>query len=161
MITVDNWILKQLAQSDSATVQNAGILVRGCAPAEHDYSGTALKRMLPEFGTLVGYAMTAELVPLHADRIEKRPPHRLLRFAGPGECPNDCRIEGCRRTRWTRRDHRRRDVLPDAGFGVHRSRSRWQRTRGAGYQERRGLVCGRCRVFPAIGRSRRFATTRP
>ena len=70
MITVDNSILEQLAQSDSATVQNAAILVRGYAPAEHDYSGPELKCMLPEFGTLVGYAMTAELMPLHADRVE-------------------------------------------------------------------------------------------
>ena len=71
MLTVDNSVLEQLAQSDSATVQNAAILVRGYAPAKHDYSGPELKCMLPEFGTLVGYAMTAELMPLHADTVEK------------------------------------------------------------------------------------------
>ena len=71
MLTVDSSILKQLAGSDSATVQNAAILVRGYVPAKHDYSGPELRCMLPSFGTRVGYAMTAELMPLHANTVEK------------------------------------------------------------------------------------------
>ena len=71
MLTVDRSVLEQLAQSDSATVQNAGILVRGYIPAKHDYTGPELNCMLPSFGTLVGYAMTAELMPLNADTVEE------------------------------------------------------------------------------------------
>ncbi|MEX0761787.1 MAG: hypothetical protein WD208_13450 [Dehalococcoidia bacterium] len=62
---VDPAVLSALAQYDSATVQNAGILVRGHVPADQDYSGPELTCMLPEFGTLVGYAVTAEATPLH------------------------------------------------------------------------------------------------
>ncbi len=68
MANADESILKELAKFDSATVQNAAILVRGYVPAEQDYTGPQLKCMLPEFGTLVGYAITAELMPLHADK---------------------------------------------------------------------------------------------
>lgn len=71
METVDSAVLEQLGQFDSATVQNAAILVRGYVPAKQDYSGPELKCMLPSFGTLVGYAMTAELMPLHADTVEE------------------------------------------------------------------------------------------
>ncbi len=71
METVDSSVLEQLGQFDSATVQNAAILVRGYVPAKHDYSGPELRCMLPEFGTLVGYAMTAELMPLNADTVEE------------------------------------------------------------------------------------------
>lgn len=71
MLTVDESVLEQLAGSDSATVQNAGILVRGYVPAKHDYTGPELNCMLPSFGTLVGYAMTAELMPLNADTVEE------------------------------------------------------------------------------------------
>lgn len=71
MLTVDQAVLEQLAQYDSATVQNAGILVRGYVPAKQDYTGPELRCMLPSLGTIVGYAMTAELMPLHADKIEQ------------------------------------------------------------------------------------------
>jgi regulator of RNase E activity RraA len=58
-------LLEDLGRYDSATVQNAAILVRGYVPATEDYSGPALKCMIPEFGTIVGVAVTAELTPLH------------------------------------------------------------------------------------------------
>lgn len=62
---VDEQVIRTLGQYDSATVQNAGILVRGFVSEEDDYSGPALRCFLPEFGTLVGYAVTAEATPLH------------------------------------------------------------------------------------------------
>ncbi len=71
MLTVKTSVIEQLAQSDSATVQNAAILVRGYVSEEDDYSGPELRCMLPEFGTRVGYALTAELMPLHADKVDK------------------------------------------------------------------------------------------
>ncbi len=58
-------VLETLAAYDSATVQNAAILVRGYVPEYDDYTGPEIKCMLPEFGVLVGYAVTAELFPLH------------------------------------------------------------------------------------------------
>ena len=64
-------VLAALAKYDSATVQNAAILVRGYAPEYDDYSGPEIRCLLPEFGVLVGYAVTAELTPLHDQ------PHRL------------------------------------------------------------------------------------
>jgi len=65
MKTVDRAVLNTLGEYDSATVQNAAILVRGYVPADEDYSGPELRCFLPEFGTLVGYAVTAEATPLH------------------------------------------------------------------------------------------------
>jgi regulator of RNase E activity RraA len=62
---LENSVLDALAAYDSATVQNAAILVRGFVPEYDDYSGPELKCMLPEFGVLAGYAVTAELFPLH------------------------------------------------------------------------------------------------
>jgi regulator of RNase E activity RraA len=64
MVTAD--VLQALGRFDAATVQNAAILVRGYAPATEDYSGPVLQYMTPQFGTLVGVAVTAELMPLHA-----------------------------------------------------------------------------------------------
>ncbi len=63
-------VLASLAGYDSATVQNAAILVRGYMPEYDDYSGPEVRCMLPEFGVLAGYAVTAELTPLH-DRPDK------------------------------------------------------------------------------------------
>ena len=78
---VDESVIRALAEYDSATVQNATILVRGYVPAEEDYSGPDLRCYLPEFGTLVGYAVTAEATPLHEQpgagnpqRISSTPP---------------------------------------------------------------------------------------
>ena len=65
--TVDASILETLAGYDSATVQNAGILVRGYTPEGQDYTGAGLQRMLvdPE-SVVVGYALTSTWTPLHA-----------------------------------------------------------------------------------------------
>lgn len=62
--TVDSEVLEALAQYDSATIQNAGILVRGYVDAELDYSGPDLRRMVGGEATVVGYAVTAELAPV-------------------------------------------------------------------------------------------------
>ena len=82
MNTIDQSILEELAKYDSATVQNAAILVRGYVPEDIDYSGPELRCMLPEFGTLVGYAITAEVSPLHerADAIDWTPYYDLLAY---------------------------------------------------------------------------------
>jgi len=61
---LDPAILEALARYDSATVQNAAIVVRGYVPAQAAYSGPAIRCMTPESGTLVGYAVTCELSPL-------------------------------------------------------------------------------------------------
>jgi regulator of RNase E activity RraA len=58
-------LIEDLTRYDSATVQNAAILVRGYVPASQDYSGPELKCMTPGFGTIAGMAVTAELMPLH------------------------------------------------------------------------------------------------
>jgi regulator of RNase E activity RraA len=58
-------VLQALAEYDSATVQNAAILVRGYVPEFDDYSGPELRCMLPGEAPVVGYAITAELTPLH------------------------------------------------------------------------------------------------
>lgn len=62
--TVDARILSKLAEYDSATVQNAGIVARGgYVGAEMDYSGPGLARMVGS-GVVVGYAVTGELSPI-------------------------------------------------------------------------------------------------
>ena len=45
-LEVDPAILNDLANYDSATVQNAAILVRGYAPAGEDYTGPDLEQLL-------------------------------------------------------------------------------------------------------------------
>ncbi len=63
--TVDPSILKTLAEYDSATVQNAAILVRGYVPEETDYTGPDLLHMLEGAGPVtVGYALTSTWTPL-------------------------------------------------------------------------------------------------
>ncbi|MBI4220566.1 MAG: RraA family protein [Chloroflexi bacterium] len=57
-------VLEALGEFDSATVQNAAILVRGYAPASVDYSGPSLSCLIPELTPVVGYAVTAELTPI-------------------------------------------------------------------------------------------------
>jgi len=61
---LDPAVLEALAGYDSATVQNAAILVRGYVPAQVDYSGPEIRCMTPDAGTVVGYAVTCELTPL-------------------------------------------------------------------------------------------------
>ena len=79
MKTVAPSVIEDLARYDSATVQNAAILVRGHVPAHDDYSGPELKCMAPDFGTLVGYAVTAEATGLH------EPAERSDPSAGSGQ----------------------------------------------------------------------------
>lgn len=61
--TVDARILSKLAEYDSATVQNAGIVARGgYVGAEMDYSGPGLARMVGS-GVVVGYALAPSMHP--------------------------------------------------------------------------------------------------
>jgi regulator of RNase E activity RraA len=62
---VDPSILEDLATYDSATVQNAAILVRGYVPAGDDYTGPDLQQYVPgsAFAT-VGYAVTSVWAPI-------------------------------------------------------------------------------------------------
>ena len=77
MKTVDQSVLDTLAEYDSATVQNAGILVRGYVNEDDDYTGPSLREYVsPGPRPAVGYALTSTWTPLHepseirADRIE-------------------------------------------------------------------------------------------
>ena len=65
MNNINSEILEELSKFESATIQNAAIFVRGYVDLGVDYSGPELQCMLPESGTLVGYAMTAEKTVLH------------------------------------------------------------------------------------------------
>lgn len=63
---VDLSILETLGRYDSATVQNAAILVQGYTPADQDYTGPDLRRMLGKPNiVLVGYALTSTWMPLN------------------------------------------------------------------------------------------------
>ena len=63
--TVDPQILATLGEYDSATVQNAGILVRGYIPEGQDYTGPAMRHLSKETKCVVGYALTSTWMPLH------------------------------------------------------------------------------------------------
>ena len=63
--TVNPAILETLASFDSATVQNAAVVVRGYVPESHDYSGPELRHMSASHRTTVGYAVTSTWMPLH------------------------------------------------------------------------------------------------
>jgi len=62
MTRVDESILNRLAEFDSATVYNAVERVRGVS--NEDYTGPEIQYLTPEFGAIVGYAVTAEVTPL-------------------------------------------------------------------------------------------------
>ena len=82
MNTVDHSVLESLAEYDSATVQNAGILVRGYVNEDDDYTDPSLREYVsPGVRPAVGYALTSTWTPLneppdhangkkHAARIE-------------------------------------------------------------------------------------------
>jgi regulator of RNase E activity RraA len=77
MKTVDQSVLDALAEYDSATVQNAGILVRGYVHADDDYTDPDLREFVsPGARPVVGHALTSTWAPLNeqpqgrADRIE-------------------------------------------------------------------------------------------
>lgn len=77
LVKTDAEILRSLGEYDSATVQNAAILVRGYVPEDTDYTGPDMRRMIgkPE-SVVVGYALTSTWMPLNepsrdaADRNE-------------------------------------------------------------------------------------------
>jgi regulator of RNase E activity RraA len=65
MKTVDQSILDSLAEYDSATVQNAGILVRGYIHADDDYTDPRVHEYVsPGSKPAVGYALTSTWTPL-------------------------------------------------------------------------------------------------
>jgi regulator of RNase E activity RraA len=66
MKTVDQSILDALAEYDSATVQNAGILVRGYINEDDDYTDPSIREYIsPGAKPAVGYALTSTWVPLN------------------------------------------------------------------------------------------------
>jgi regulator of RNase E activity RraA len=77
MKTVDQSVLDALAEYDSATVQNAGILVRGFVHRDDDYTDPSIREYVsPGVKPAVGYALTSTWAPLNeqsdgvADRVE-------------------------------------------------------------------------------------------
>ena len=66
MKTVDQSILDTLAEYDSATVQNAGILVRGYIHEDDDYTDPSIREYIsPGANPVVGYALTSTWAPLN------------------------------------------------------------------------------------------------
>jgi regulator of RNase E activity RraA len=66
MKTVDQSILDSLAEYDSATVQNAGILVRGYIHENDDYTDPSIREYIsPGAKPAVGYALTSTWAPLN------------------------------------------------------------------------------------------------
>ncbi|MDP6666642.1 MAG: RraA family protein [Dehalococcoidia bacterium] len=66
MKTVDQAVLNMLAEYDSATVQNAGILVRGFIPEDEDYTDPSVREYVsPGPHPAVGYALTSTWAPLN------------------------------------------------------------------------------------------------
>lgn len=65
MKTVNQSILDTLAEYDSATVQNAGILVRGYIHEDDDYTDPSIREYVsPGDKPTVGYALTSTWAPL-------------------------------------------------------------------------------------------------
>ena len=66
MKTIDQSVLDALAEYDSATVQNAGILLRGYIHQDDDYTGPGLHQYVsPGAKPAVGYALTSTWTPLN------------------------------------------------------------------------------------------------
>ncbi len=66
LANTDPAVLKTLGEYDSATVQNAAILVRGYTPEGADYTGPGMRRMIGAVGSVVvGYALTSTWMPLN------------------------------------------------------------------------------------------------
>jgi regulator of RNase E activity RraA len=66
MKTIDQSILDALAEYDSATVQNAGILVRGYVHEDDDYTDPSIREYIsPGAKPAVGYALTSTWLPLN------------------------------------------------------------------------------------------------
>ena len=89
MITkVDPGILEAFAEYDSATVQNAAILVRGYVPEGVDYTGPDLRKLAggPE-SVKVGYAMTSTWMPLNEPRIDPTDRNGFWDSIGESDAP--------------------------------------------------------------------------
>jgi len=66
METVPQPVLDALAEYDSATVQNAGILVRGYTHEDEDYTNPSIREYIsPGSAPAVGYALTSTWTPLN------------------------------------------------------------------------------------------------
>lgn len=80
--TIAPELIDALARYDSATVQNAGILVRGYVDAAGDYSAPGLDRMVGSEEVVVGYAVTAELTPVseRSETLDWNEYHDLLAY---------------------------------------------------------------------------------
>ena len=66
MKTVNQSVLDTLAEYDSATVQNAGILVRGYIHEDNDYTDPDIREYVsPGNQPVVGYALTSTWAPLN------------------------------------------------------------------------------------------------
>ena len=64
MKIIDQSVLDTLADYDSATVQNAGILVRGYINANEDYTDASIREYIsPGKKPEVGYALTSTWTP--------------------------------------------------------------------------------------------------
>ncbi|MFL2664394.1 MAG: hypothetical protein ACJ0G8_00285 [Dehalococcoidia bacterium] len=61
---VDDSVLNELSTFDSATVQNAAILVKGYSNHSNDYTGPGLNQYVDSPKTIVGYALTSKWTPL-------------------------------------------------------------------------------------------------
>ena len=71
MKTIDQSILDTLAEYDSATVQNAGILVRGHINANDDYTDPSVREFIsPGAKPAVGYALTSTWTPLSGEQSD-------------------------------------------------------------------------------------------
>ena len=71
MKTIDQSILDTLAEYDSATVQNAGILVRGYVHANDDYTDPSVREYIsPGDKPAVGYALTSTWTPLSGEQSD-------------------------------------------------------------------------------------------
>ena len=71
MKTIDQSILDTLAEYDSATVQNAGILVRGYVQANDDYTDPSIREYIsPGDKPAVGYALTSTWTPLSGEESD-------------------------------------------------------------------------------------------
>lgn len=79
--TVKPEIIEKLAEYDSATVQNAAILLRGYIPEHLDYSGPDLIPYLHNLDgsnkPAVGYALTSTWTPLHEPDSQQKLENRI------------------------------------------------------------------------------------
>ncbi len=84
----DPAILQTLGEYDSATVQNAAILVRGYVPEETDYTGPDIRRMIGSAESVtVGYALTSTWTPLHEPSSEPADRNGLWDSIGEADAP--------------------------------------------------------------------------